>query len=187
MGGLRFGGPGNPRAPIAFEGGGATQPRRAGRARRTGRNWCDAAAPAAILHSPRYGYRPRSGAAPPPATAFRPRPGAAPSRRRFGPALGTTTLAGARPPLWHRAPGSGRFSRRDAATHAALGATTFALTPRSGAVPRSRGARCEKPSVLVAGGQNRRFFAVSEVRNGRYCRLFAYGLSDSANNRVFWP
>ena len=49
------------------------------------------------------------------------------------------------------------------------------------------GGRCEKPSVLVAGGQNRRFFAVSEVRNGRFCRLFAYGLSGSANNRVFWP
>lgn len=47
------------------------------------------------------------------------------------------------------------------------------------------GARCEKPSVLVVGGQNGRFFAVSEVRNGRFCRLCAYGLSDSANNRVF--
>ena len=42
-------------------------------------------------------------------------------------ALGATTLAGARPPLWHRAPGSGRFSRYDAATHAALRATTLAL------------------------------------------------------------
>ena len=49
------------------------------------------------------------------------------------------------------------------------------------------GARCEKPSVLVVGGQNGRFFAVSEVRNGRFCRLCAYGLSDSANNRAFWP
>ena len=50
-----------------------------------------------------------------------------------------------------------------------------------------QGARCEKPLVLVAGGQNRRFSAVSEVRNGRFCRLFAYGFPDSANNRVFWP
>ena len=84
-------------------------------------------------------------------------------------ALGAVTLAPAAPPS------SGRFSRRDVATHATL----------EGRDPRPGGARCEKPSVLVAGGQNRRFFAVSEVGNGRFCRLFAFGLSDGANNRQF--
>ena len=67
---------------------------------------------------------PRPGAPPPlGTTAFTltPRSGAVPP-------LGTTTLAlGPRPSLWRRAPGSGRFSRRDAATRAALGAMTFAL------------------------------------------------------------
>ena len=131
---------------------------------------------------------------PPPATAPRPRSGAVPPRRRIGiglvprpprqrfdpalgattfaltprsgavPPLGTTTLAlGPRPSLWRRAPGSGWFSCRDAATHVALGATILAWG----------GCAMRKPSVLVAGGQNRRFFAVSEVRNGRFCRLFA--------------
>lgn len=136
---------------------------------------------------PATAYRHRSGAVPP-ATAFRHRSGAAhPLRRRSDlafeprPALGTTTFALELRPL------RGRFNLAPA------------LCPRSGdhglcpgaalrsRAPRSRGARCEKPSVLVAGGQNRRFFAVSEVRNGRFCRLFAYGLSGSANNRVFWP
>ena len=150
-------------------------------------------------------YRHRSGAVPPRrriGIGLVPRP----PRQRFDPALGVTTFAltprsgavpplgtttlalGPRPSLWRRAPGSGRFSRRDAATRAALGTTTFALALcpplwgprplpwaalRRSAPPALGGARCEKPSVLVAGGQNRRFFAVSEVGNGRFCRLFA--------------
>ena len=144
-------------------------------------------------HPPATAFRPRPGAAPP-ATAPRPRSGAVPPRRRIGiglvprpprqrfdPALGATTFAltprsGAVPPL--------------GTTTLALGTTTLALAsrPRFWVVflPRCRDPRCpgghdsrlggcamRKPSVLVAGGQNRRFFAVSEVRNGRFCRLFA--------------
>ena len=158
-----------------------------------------------IVPPPATAPRPRSGAVPPrrrigiglvprpPRQCFDPALGvttfALTPRSGAVPPLGTTTLAlGPRPSLWRRAPGSGRFSRRDAATRAALGTTTFALALcpplwgprplpwaalRRSAPPRSGGARCEKPSVLVAGGQNRRFFAVSEVGNGRFCRLFA--------------
>ena len=150
-----------------------------------------------IAPVPRTPPRRRFGLAlepPPPATAPRPRSGAVPPRRRIGiglvprpprqrfdPALGATTFAltprsGAVPPL--------------GTTTLALGTTTLALAsrPRFWVVflPRCRDPRCpgghdprlggcamRKPSVLVAGGQNRRFFAVSEVRNGRFCRLFA--------------
>ena len=253
--------------------------RRAGRGRRAGRNWCDAAAPTAIRHAPRHGVSAalwsRSGVVPPPATAFRPRPGghdlclgaalrcraplatafrprpgaappataprprsgAVPPRRRIGiapvprplrqrfdpalgattlalasrpgavpPPLGTTTLAlgattlaggttlalASRPRFWAVFPPRCRDPRRPGghdlcpgAVPPALGTTAFALGRAPALCPRSGGARCEKPSLLVAGGQNGRFFAVSEVGNGRFCRLFAYGLSDSANNRAF--
>ena len=83
-------------------------------------------------------------------------------------ALGATTLAGARPPLWHRAPGSGRFSRYDAATHAALRATTLALAlcppalgtttpalaPRSALAPHS-GAVPPLGAATLAGARPR--------------------------------
>lgn len=141
------------------------------------------AAPLATAFRPRPGAalpatapRPRSGAVPPRrriGIGLVPRP----PRQRFDPALGattfvltprsgavpplgTTTLAlGPRPSLWRRAPGSGRFSRRDAATRAALGATTFALElslrsracaparafrPRSGVVPPLSGRAMRK-------------------------------------------
>ena len=145
-------------------------------------------------HNPRRGHDPRSGVAPPVLGGF---PAAMPR---------PTPPWGPRPFPWRCAPRSGdhglcpgaalrrcalRFRDHDLCP----GAVPFALelVPLRGRFglapalcPRSRGARCEKPSVLVAGGQNRRFFAVSEVGNGRFCRLFAYGLSGSANNRVFW-
>ena len=59
---------------------------------RTGRNWCDAAAPTAIRHAPRYGVS---------ASLW----SCAPLRRRPDLALGTTTFAlaprpGAVPPHW---------------------------------------------------------------------------------------
>ena len=205
-------GPRQTPGPDCVQGGCAAQPHRAGRARRTGRNWCDAAAPTAIRHAPRDGLQPRSGTVPP-ATAYRPRPGAAP------PATAPRPRSGAVPP--RRRIGIGLVPRPPRQRFdPALGATTFALTPRSGAVPplgtttlalgprlspwghdprsgvappvlggfpaamprptlpwgpRSSPGGCamRKPSVLVAGGQNRRFFAVSEVGNGRFCRLFA--------------
>ena len=145
---------------------------------------------------------PRSDAAPPLATAFRPRPGAASRRsaptgdhglhpdaalRRCTPTgdhdsrPGATTLAlASRPRFWAVFPPRCRDPRRPGghdlcpgAVPPALGAMTFALGRTPALCPRSGGARCEKPSLLVAGGQNRRFFAVSEVRNGRFCRLFA--------------
>ena len=154
---------------------------------------------------PATAFRPRPGAAPP-ATAPRPRSGAVPPRRRIGiapvprplrqrfdPALGATTLAlASRPRFWAVFPPRCRDPRRPGghdlcpgAVPPALGTTAFALGRAPALCPRSGGARCEKPSLLVAGGQNGRFFAVSEVGNGRFCRLFAYGLSDSANNRAF--
>ena len=103
------------------------QPRRAGRARRVSRNWCDAAAPTAIRHAPRDGLRPRSGTVPP-ATAYRPRPGAAP------PATAPRPRSGAVPP--RRRIGIGLVPRPPRQRFdPALGATTFALAPRSGAVP----------------------------------------------------
>ena len=70
-------GPRQTPGPDCVQGGCAAQPHRAGRARRTGRNWCDAAAPTAIRHAPRDGLQPRSGTVPP-ATAYRPRPGVVP-------------------------------------------------------------------------------------------------------------
>ncbi len=108
-------------------------------------------------------------------------------------ALGATTLAlASRPRFWAVFPPRCRDPRRPGghdlcpgAVPPALGTTAFALGRAPALCPRSGGARCEKPSLLVAGGQNGRFFAVSEVGNGRFCRLFAYGLSDSANNRAF--
>ena len=137
---------------------------------------------------PRYGVsaspwscaplRRRSGIAPVPRT---------PLRRHSDLALGTTAFA---------------LAPRSGAASSVSGTTTFALElcPRSGAVSSARafrpcsgvvppfsGRAMRKTVCLVAGGQNRRFFAVSEVGNGRFCRLFAHGLPDSANNRAFWP
>ena len=107
--------------------------------------------------------RPRSGAVPPRrriGIGLVPRP----PRQRFDPALGATTFAltprsgavpplgtttlalGPRPSLWRRAPGSGWFSCRDAATHVALGATILAWG----------GARCE----------NRRFWSLAVKTDG---------------------
>ena len=127
---------------------------------------------------PRDGLRPRSGTVPP-ATAYRPRPGAAPLRRRPDLALELCLRDGVSASVWCRVP-------RDSVSTPLWGPRPLPWRRAPALCPRSRGARCEKPSVLVAGGQNRRFFAVSEVGNGRFCRLFAYGLSGSANNRAFW-
>ena len=94
-------------------------------------------------------YRHRSGAASPRDSVSTPLWGPRPLPWRRAPALypplGTTTLTlalgatalagGHDPALALCPPGSGRFSRRDAATRAALGAMTFRPEPRSGALP----------------------------------------------------
>ena len=132
--------------------------------------------------------------------ALAPRSGAVPALGTTALALGATTLAGgATPALASRPPVLGGFPAAMPRPTPLWGPRPLpwrrarSLRPHWG--PRSslwgprpspwRGARCEKPSLLVAGGQNGRFFAVSEVRNGRFCRLFAYGPSGGANNRVF--
>ena len=98
----------------------------------------------------------------------------------------STLLWGPRPLPWRRAPAlyphwGPRLSPwghdpRSGVAPPVLGGFPAAMPrPTSPWGPRSSPGGCamRKPSVLVAGGQNRRFFAVSEVRNGRFCRLFA--------------
>ena len=147
-------------------------------------------------------YRHRSGAASP-ATAFRPRPGGHDPRSGVAPrrctpplgtttlALGATTLAGARPSLWHRAPGSGRFSRRDAATHAALGATTFALAlcpPLWGPRPLPWAAlRRSAPALGARDAKNRRFWSLA-VKTDGFSRSRKWEMDDFAGcSRMGFP